>query len=85
MDRYGVDSSVLLRPKCIGVKGLHFSGQDVANVGMFGAQQSGILTASAIQCRQTYFVANETAINQASLIVCVQKFHMKLLDICIFE
>jgi len=48
MDRYGVDSSVLLRPECIGIKGLHFSGQDVANVGMFGAQQSGILTASAI-------------------------------------
>ena len=38
-----------------------------------------------VQCRQTYFKANETTMNRALTIVFVQKFHRKILDFCIFE
>ena len=45
----------------------------------------GIKYLSYIQCRQTYFKANETTMNRALTIVFVQKFHRKILDFCIFE
>ena len=44
-----------------------------------------VLTKFRLQCRQTYFRANETRINQALTIVFVQKFYRKILDFCIFE
>ena len=38
-----------------------------------------------IQCRQIYFVANKTTMNQALTIVFVQKFHIKRLNFCILK
>ena len=46
--RFGIEASILLRPECIGVEGLYFSGQDVSSAGFVGAQMGGILTASVI-------------------------------------
>ena len=40
---------------------------------------------SLLQCRQLYFIANKTTLNQALTIVFVQKFYMKIVDFCIFE